>query len=56
MTAVDQLSTWAVLFAAGYVALDVSSHLSRATLEETVRRLVAVLALSLIAAYLLEVS
>ena len=54
MAIVDQLSTWAVLFAVGYAALDVSSHLSRATLEETVRRLVAVLALSLIAAYLLE--
>jgi len=54
MAIVDGLSTWAVLFAVGYAALDASSHLSQVTLQETVRRLVAVLVPSLIAAYLLE--
>jgi hypothetical protein len=55
MAAVDQLSTWAVLFMVAYVALDVTTHLSRQTLFETMRRLIAVVTLSLIAAYLMEV-
>src|SRR5271155_1346607 len=55
MAAVDQLSTWAVLFAVAYVALDVTTHLSRQTQSEMMRRLVAVTTLSLIAAYLLDV-
>ena len=55
MTAVDQLSTWVVLFAVAYVALDVTTHLSRQTLPETMRRLIAVVTLSLIAAYFMEV-
>jgi hypothetical protein len=55
MPAVDQLSTWAALFGVAYVALDVTTHLSRQTLAETVRRLIAVVTLSLLAAYLTEV-
>ena len=55
MAIVDDLSTWAVLYVVAYVTLDVTTHFSRQTLLETMRRLIAVVTLSLIAAYLMEV-
>jgi len=55
MAIVDDLSTWAVLYVVAYVTLDATTHFSRQTLLETMRRLIAVVTLSLIAAYLMEV-
>jgi hypothetical protein len=55
MVAVDQLLSWTILFEVCYVTSDALTHFERRTLEDTARRIVVVLVLSLLGSSMLQV-